>query len=206
MSLDHRQSDGKMVALISGPEEKAISKKPLQKEPLKNTSKNSVNKLAANESSRSSTRKSVRGNRDNSADPLSLAPTSPKGHKASSRLFSGMIFAVSCDDLEEKNMFVNHIRESGGGLLEEGFVGLFKGGPKPGQIDKPDLVVAANKRSLGFAAVIASEHSRKPKYMQALALGLPCLSGHWILSCICKGAIVDWKTLPPFGWSVCSAR
>ncbi len=29
--------------------------------------------------------------------------------------------------------------------------------------------------------------------MQALALGLPCISGRWVLACVTKGAILDWS-------------
>jgi len=39
----------------------------------------------------------------------------------------------------------------------------------------------------------ADEHPRKAKYMQALALGFPCISGHWITACVIKNAVVDWS-------------
>jgi hypothetical protein len=136
---------------------------------------------------------SLRGPRDSSDDPIAMPNMSAKGRRSSSRLFTGMTFAVSCEDSGEKAMIVKHIAENGGELLEEGFVGLFDAGPQPGKDIKPTLNVATHNRSLGFTAVIANEYSRKPKYMQALALGLPCLSVHWILSCVCKGIIVDWK-------------
>jgi len=41
-------------------------------------------------------------------------------------------------------------------------------------------------------ALIADEHSRKAKYIEALALGLPCLSGRWVDACVAKGQIVGW--------------
>lgn len=52
-----------------------------------------------------------------------------------------------------------------------------------------------NKANLesGFTALIADSHSRKAKYMQALALGIPCLAPQWITTCLNKGAIVDWE-------------
>ncbi|KAK7743084.1 radiation sensitive protein rad9 [Diatrype stigma] len=46
----------------------------------------------------------------------------------------------------------------------------------------------------GFTALIADGHSRKVKYMQALALGLPCLAPKWITSCIAKGTVIDWSS------------
>ncbi|OPB37293.1 hypothetical protein A0O28_0042050 [Trichoderma guizhouense] len=37
------------------------------------------------------------------------------------------------------------------------------------------------------------DHSRKVKYMQALALGLPCLAYQWVMTCLNKGALIDWE-------------
>ncbi|KAI1099613.1 hypothetical protein F4804DRAFT_345398 [Jackrogersella minutella] len=46
----------------------------------------------------------------------------------------------------------------------------------------------------GFTALIADRDSRKAKYMQALALGIPCLAPKWILDCKSKKEIVDWTS------------
>jgi len=48
-------------------------------------------------------------------------------------------------------------------------------------------------QNLGFTAVIAPVHSRRAKFLQALALGLPCLANRWIDDCIKKGKILDWQ-------------
>ncbi|KAK3088926.1 radiation sensitive protein rad9, partial [Teratosphaeriaceae sp. CCFEE 6253] len=42
------------------------------------------------------------------------------------------------------------------------------------------LVLKAKYKHLGFVALVADRHSRRAKYMQALALGLPTLSGRWL--------------------------
>ncbi|EPE35237.1 BRCT [Glarea lozoyensis ATCC 20868] len=152
-----------------------------------------IKKLVNEEPTRSSKRKALRGNREDSVDHLAMSPGSARTRDSSSKLFTGMAFAVSYEDPEEKATIVKSINEYGGNLLD-GFEDLFESGPKPKQVIEPTLtVVKKHQQSLGFTVVIANEHSRKPKYMQALALGLPCLSGHWILSCVCKGAIMDWK-------------
>ncbi|KAJ9639969.1 radiation sensitive protein rad9 [Coniosporium tulheliwenetii] len=46
--------------------------------------------------------------------------------------------------------------------------------------------------TLGFVALIADTHSRRAKYMQALALGLPCLHHRWLLDCVSTNSILPW--------------
>lgn len=45
---------------------------------------------------------------------------------------------------------------------------------------------------MGFTALIADGHSRKVKYMQALALGLPCIAVRWVMTCLDRHELVDW--------------
>ncbi|KKY17942.1 putative dna damage repair protein [Diplodia seriata] len=47
--------------------------------------------------------------------------------------------------------------------------------------------------TLGFVALISDKHSRRAKYIQALALGLPCLSYHWLLDCLSSGTLRPWQ-------------
>ncbi|KAK6833194.1 DNA damage repair protein [Apiospora arundinis] len=54
------------------------------------------------------------------------------------------------------------------------------------------LSLTSEAASAGFTALITDNCSRKAKYMQALALGLPCLSWNWITACHAKGSVVDW--------------
>ena len=46
---------------------------------------------------------------------------------------------------------------------------------------------------VGFACVIADKYSRRVKFLQALALGIPCLAGRWVEDCIKKNMVVDWE-------------
>lgn len=54
------------------------------------------------------------------------------------------------------------------------------------------LQFAEGTESVGFACVIADKYSRRVKFLQALALGIPCLSGKWIEDCIKDNSVIDW--------------
>jgi len=109
-----------------------------------------------------------------------------------------MAFAVSYIKREqEKAVATRLINEYGGKILNDGFEALFEPGPasKPraqSEASDSDLALSPFAKGFSFTALIADEHSRKAKYMQALALGLPCLSGRWISACVDRGKIVDW--------------
>jgi hypothetical protein len=144
---------------------------------------------------RSSNRHSTaRGSEEDSEDPLTLAgPSTTQLTKSnpSNGLFQNMAFAVSYVKHEqEKNDVTRLIMENGGQILPDGFEVLFeKSRPQESDIR---LSLSAMAKPLIFSALIADDHSRKAKYMQALALGLPCISGRWISACVTKGAILDW--------------
>ncbi|KAF5622482.1 DNA damage checkpoint protein [Fusarium sp. NRRL 52700] len=117
------------------------------------------------------------------------------------RLFEGMVFAISFSDqfkAQERKKLATKITQSGGIILAEGFQDMFEHSSIMNATD----VVMDEQDSLqlnkpisesGFTALIADKHSRKVKYMQALALGLPCLAPQWITTCFNKGVIVDWE-------------
>ncbi|KAI7610448.1 hypothetical protein KC346_g8737, partial [Hortaea werneckii] len=62
--------------------------------------------------------------------------------------------------------------------VEDGTEGTDDDGGEEGP--KPLLRLKPQYRDLGFAALIADKHSRRAKYMQALALNLPTLSARWV--------------------------
>ena len=121
----------------------------------------------------------------------------------SGRLFEGMVFGLSFQaskaKQQEREQLEAKIVQAGGTILEEGgFQSLFE----PSTIMNTTSPVLEGGTSLkltktglesGFTALIADSHSRKAKYMQALALGLPCLAHQWINACLSKSAIVDWE-------------
>ncbi|PBP16355.1 BRCT domain protein [Diplocarpon rosae] len=137
---------------------------------------------------RSSKRQSIV--KDSSPDPLALSSPSTTGRGVVvSALFKKMTFAVSYVSNEhEKDDVTKLILENGGRILPDGFDSLFEAA-HPAE----DLALSSSAKTLGFTALIADEHSRKAKYMQALALGLPCVSGHWITACVAKSSLVDWS-------------
>ncbi|KAI6850536.1 hypothetical protein KC332_g2655 [Hortaea werneckii] len=53
-------------------------------------------------------------------------------------------------------------------------------GGDDGEGTRPLLRLKPQYQDLGFAALIADKHSRRAKYMQALALNLPTLSSRWV--------------------------
>lgn len=140
------------------------------------------------------------------------------GSRASSRggganLFAGMVFAISFQAKHpgEKDSTYNsriglsmkvaeQIKQGGGKLLQTGFDQLFEFGeiktaevasstPPPDE----DVKLTTAAKAAGFTALIADGHSRKVKYMQALALGLPCIHERWITTCFEKQRLVDWS-------------
>ncbi|KAH0000173.1 hypothetical protein KCU78_g15511, partial [Aureobasidium melanogenum] len=126
-----------------------------------------------------------------------------------------MAFAVSYSaDSPEKNRVLELIQAHGGLILEKGFDELFsvkdlEDAPEDmcavsssATNDTDALVLSARAQTLGFVALIADKHSRRAKYVQALALSLPCLSGRWILDSIASATPLPWtKYLLPAGES-----
>ncbi|KAG9951152.1 hypothetical protein KCU85_g3034, partial [Aureobasidium melanogenum] len=130
-------------------------------------------------------------------------------------MFSGMAFAVSYSaDTPEKNRVLELIQAHGGLTLEKGFDELFSVKDlddvpedthpvsSSATNDTDALVLSTRAQTLGFVALIADKHSRRAKYVQALALSLPCLSGRWILDSIASATPLPWtKYLLPAGES-----
>lgn len=93
------------------------------------------------------------------------------------------------------------LSRAGGRILQNGFDELFEIQPvtsaaaSPSSVSEPDseIKLAASARSMGFTALIADGHSRKVKYMQALALGLPCIATRWVTACLDRNELVDWS-------------
>ncbi|KAG5928158.1 hypothetical protein E4U42_001163 [Claviceps africana] len=116
----------------------------------------------------------------------------------SRRLFEGMVFALSFSDSRtQRTKLEARITQAGGTIVHEGFQELFEPSSvlhanSAWQESHDCLTLGRANIDCGFAAVIADSHSRKAKYMQALALGLPCLAPQWANMCLRKGEIVDW--------------
>ncbi|KAI9725000.1 MAG: hypothetical protein M1812_000276 [Candelaria pacifica] len=117
-------------------------------------------------------------------------------------LFSGMAFAVTyLGEDAKKDRVIKQISQHGGRILLDGFEELFKlerlqplspSEALHGETNQ-SLSLTQNAETLGFVCLIADKHSRRAKYIQALAIGLPCLSGRWVADCVAKGRIIDWE-------------
>ncbi|KAK2756491.1 hypothetical protein FQN54_005384 [Arachnomyces sp. PD_36] len=119
-------------------------------------------------------------------------------------LFAGMVFAISYRGKEEvRSRVASLITRNGGYILENGFEELFTfptsvptATPKKAKPRNPfesPFQLNPSAENIGFAALIADQHSRRAKYMQALALNIPCLSGRWIEDCIERDEILQWE-------------
>ncbi|KAI9757517.1 MAG: hypothetical protein M4579_003430 [Chaenotheca gracillima] len=120
-------------------------------------------------------------------------------------LFENMIFAVTYAREEEEKLKVrSHIVQNGGTIAEDGFAELFNtdGLELPGDCsfaekscDSGDTMLRLTQEAqgYGFTCVIADRYSRKAKFIEGLALGLPCLSGRWIQDCVAKGQLLSWE-------------
>ncbi|KAG5995670.1 hypothetical protein E4U54_002812, partial [Claviceps lovelessii] len=136
--------------------------------------------------------------RSPSRSSRSIRPTSLGLAYRSRRLFEGMVFALSFSDSQtQRTKLEAKMTQAGGFIVHEGFQELFEPSSvlhtSSAREESHDyLTLASANMDCGFTAVIADSHSRKAKYMQALALGLPCLALQWVNMCLKKGEIVDW--------------
>jgi hypothetical protein len=111
-------------------------------------------------------------------------------HPPNAGLFNGMTFATSFQSDRDKQSVEKMIIAGGGTILPKGFNELVEIGP----LESDQIPRVRHGQTPGFAALITDTHSRKPKYMQALALGLPCLSWKWISECTRESEVTDWST------------
>lgn len=65
--------------------------------------------------------------------------------------------------------------------------------PSPAELKIGELELSPLAKTLGFVALIGDHYTRKSKFIQALALSLPCLSAAWIRKCVQRQKIVTWK-------------
>jgi hypothetical protein len=127
----------------------------------------------------------------NACASSSLAITGTAPSAVRSGIFHGMIFALTFgENSREKSAIEIKLRANGGRILEIGFDELFH------DLDDENaqqLHLRPQAQDLGFTAVIANGYSRRAKFLQALALGLPCLAARWVEDCVKRGKILDWE-------------
>lgn len=183
---------------------------------LKRRGSNSTDELARSMSGTPTFEQSMRASRlstSRSASRSGRAAGKLPQTQREQRLFEGMAFAVSFQSRKpgESNEQYNarmdlsaaiqrRIKQAGGRILENGFDELFEalpmvtpsGSPGPSTETEAEITLTREGYSTGFTALIADGHSRKVKYMQALALGLPCIATRWVTTCLDRNEVVDW--------------
>ena len=124
-------------------------------------------------------------------------------------LFRNMAFSITnVDRSEDSERLKTHISANGGTILEKGFDELFHIPPLTrvtaprGPHDETLFELTPAAKNLGFTCLIADRYCRRAKFVQALALGIPCLATRWITDCVAKQQLLPWETyLLPSGES-----
>lgn len=134
------------------------------------------------------------------ASTLTQSRSTAVGVRVGGGLFKNMAFAITnVDRTEDSKRVKDRILSNGGIILENGFDELFNI-PCLNRITSPkkDLRdtfhIASEAQNLGFTCLIADKHCRRAKFIQALALGIPCLATRWISDCITKQRILPWAS------------
>jgi hypothetical protein len=114
--------------------------------------------------------------------------------RAGMGVFSNMAFVLTSTAMDvDKEEIARSIKTNGGLVLEQGFHELFDhesaDAPSSSQSRRRSASVAERNagltlkpvyKDLGFVALISDSHSRSTKYIQALALNVPCLHLRWV--------------------------
>ena len=125
-------------------------------------------------------------------------------------IFQNMAFAITnVDRADENERMKSHITSNGGHILSTGLDELFHVPVLPRTTSPPDVNADTSfhltpaAKELGFTCLIADKHCRTAKFIQALSLGVPCLSTRWITNCVAKQKVLPWEPyLLPSGESV----
>ncbi|CUS15034.1 unnamed protein product [Tuber aestivum] len=136
--------------------------------------------------------------RNRRATPITTTTTSVK---PTGGLFFNMLFALSFGENESEKRTVTHkITSNGGRLVGNDFEHLFH--QETTAAAGGGLTPKAESACVGFTCVITNKHSRRVKFLQALALGIPCLAPRWVEDCVRVRRLLDWDTyLLPAGES-----
>ena len=131
---------------------------------------------------------------------LAQAHSATVGYKSGEGLFKNMAFAITNIDRADENGRTKHLISTNGGLiLSTGLDELFHIPALPRTTSPADtnadtsFHLTAAAKDVGFTCLIADRHCRTVKYIQALALGIPCVSTRWITHCVAKQHILPWE-------------
>lgn len=135
---------------------------------------------------------------------FSLGPIS----RNTSNIFENLVFCITNIEKPDTRRATEHsIRSNGGHLLENGFEELFhipditsptpsKAKPTNAATDPdpdPPFQLKHAFATRGFTCLIADKHCRKQNFLQALALGVPCLATRWVRDCLSQKSVIPWE-------------
>ncbi|EWC47426.1 hypothetical protein DRE_00394 [Drechslerella stenobrocha 248] len=106
-------------------------------------------------------------------------------------IFVGMRFTISLtgEYVQERDSLKSMLEDHGGLVLEGGFDELFQ----PVNSDATELVQRQGLEEIGFTAVISDRARTTSKFLQALALGIPCLAIKWVLDSVKEKKALAWQ-------------
>lgn len=126
-------------------------------------------------------------------EAMNRAGSVASSNRSGSGTFSNMAFVLtSTGDGMDKDAVAQAIKTNGGRVLEHGFHELFDtesielsaSQSRRTSVSAIDgagvLTLKEDFKRLGFVALITDSHSRSTKYLQALALNVPCLHLRWV--------------------------
>ena len=129
---------------------------------------------------------------------LNLSGSATTDARQSEGMFGNMAFAITNVDRDQDNKRVKDLINSNGGLiLENGFEDLFSipalnRATNSAGNTAASFHLTSQSKDIGFTCLIADKHCRRAKFIQALALGIPCLATRWISDCVTKQRVLPW--------------
>ena len=125
----------------------------------------------------------------------------PRSTSTSTGIFTNMAFTITnISDSSLRTTLKHHICHNGGRLLVDGFDELFHipslGSTSPSKRSpktNPSFTLTDAGKETRFTCLLADKHCRMAKYIQALALGVPCLASRWVQDCVSKQCLLDWQ-------------
>ncbi|KAK0228715.1 hypothetical protein IW262DRAFT_1455940 [Armillaria fumosa] len=111
-------------------------------------------------------------------------------------IFSGYGFILSCsEDQSKKDSFSSRIKNAGGNVIADWTSALELDGT---HTTTNKWVINAGDAKWRLSSVerlflLADQHSEKPKYLIALALGVPCIRLRWIDESLEADEVLDWN-------------
>ncbi|KAL9099926.1 MAG: hypothetical protein Q9163_004640 [Psora crenata] len=111
-------------------------------------------------------------------------------------LFANMAFTLTNINIsQELERTKRRIISNGGRILDSGFDELFHipdlpRTSSPTKKKDQSFHLSPSAQNIGFTCLIADRHCRRAKYIQALALGIPCLATRWITDCISRQSLL----------------